>query len=75
MLTTWVYWPDSFGFVESVSVLAVVIIGGVGSVWAFGYGRLFKCRSHGFQFVDDYKLLLYSALLFMMRFSPEDLKD
>ena len=68
--------PDSFGFVESVSVLAMVIIGGVGSVWAVSATAAFlSVVPMVFQFVDDYKLLLYSALLFfMMRFSPEGLK-
>ena len=68
--------PDSFGFVESVSVLAMVIIGGVGSVWAVSITAAFlSVLPMVFQFVDDYKLLFYSALLFfMMRFSPEGLK-
>jgi branched-chain amino acid transport system permease protein len=65
--------PDSFGFVESVSVLAMVIVGGIGSV----VGIIFSAAALSvmpllFQFVDDYKLLLYSALLFlMMRYSPD----
>ncbi|MDC0255150.1 branched-chain amino acid ABC transporter permease [Bacteriovoracales bacterium] len=64
--------PDSFGFVESVSVLAMVIIGGVGSVWAVSFSAaLLSVLPMLIQFVDDYKLLFYSGLLFsMMRFSP-----
>ncbi len=64
--------PDSFGFVESVSVLAMVIVGGIGSVWGVALAAaVLSVLPLLVQFVDDYKLLLYSALLFlMMRFSP-----
>jgi len=65
--------PDSFGFVESVSVLAMVIVGGIGSVWGVIFAAaLLSVLPMLVQFIDDYKLLLYSGLLFaMMRFSPD----
>jgi len=65
--------PDSFGFVESVSVLAMVIVGGIGSVWGVAFAAaLLSVLPLLVQFVDDYKILVYSALLFlMMRFSPD----
>ena len=65
--------PDSFGFVESISVLAMVIVGGIGSVaGVILAAALLSVMPLLFQFIDDYKLLLYSALLFfMMRFSPD----
>ena len=65
--------PDSFGFVESVSVLAMVIFGGIGSVWGVAFAAaLLSVLPLWFQPVDDYKILLYGALLFaMMRFSPD----
>lgn len=65
--------PDSFGFVESVSVLAMVIVGGIGSVWGVAFAAaVLSILPLLFQFVDDYKLLAYSALLFcMMRFAPD----
>ncbi len=65
--------PDSFGFVESISVLAMVIVGGIGSVWGVALAAaVLSVMPLLVQFVDDYKLLLYSALLFlMMRFSPD----
>jgi branched-chain amino acid transport system permease protein len=65
--------PDSFGFVESVSILAMVIVGGIGSVWGVAVAAaLLSVMPLLFQFVDDYKLLVYSGLLFaMMRFSPD----
>lgn len=65
--------PDSFGFVESVSVLAMVIVGGIGSVWGvIVAAAIMSVLPLWFQFIDDYKILVYSALLFfMMRFSPD----
>ncbi len=64
--------PDSFGFIESISVLTMVIIGGIGSVFGVALAAaLLSLLPLWFQFIDDYKLLLYSALLFLtMRFSP-----
>lgn len=65
--------PDSFGFVESISVLAMVIVGGIGSVWGVAAAAaVLSVLPLWFQVIDDYKLLLYSALLFgMMRFAPD----
>ena len=67
--------PDSFGFVESVSVLAMVIVGGIGSVWGVAFAAaVLSVLPLLIQFVDDYKILVYSALLFfMMRFAPDGL--
>ncbi len=67
--------PDSFGFVESVSVLAMVIVGGIGSVWGVTIAAgVLSVLPLLIQFVDDYKILVYSALLFlMMRFAPDGL--
>ena len=65
--------PDSFGFVESVTVLAMVIIGGVGSVWAVALAAaVLSVLPLWFQFVSDYKLLIYGLLVFgVMRFSHD----
>lgn len=67
--------PDSFGFVESVTVLAMVIVGGIGSIWGVVLAAGFlSVMPFWFQFVDDYKLLLYGGLLFAtMRFAPNGL--
>ena len=67
--------PDSFGFVESVTVLAMVIVGGIGSVWGVAVAAAaLSVMPVVFQFVDDYKLLLYGALVFAtMRFAPDGL--
>lgn len=67
--------PDSFGFVESVTVLSMVVVGGIGSVfWVIIAAALMTALPAWFQFIGDYKLLVYGALLFaMMRFSPHGL--
>lgn len=64
--------PDSFGFVESVTVLSMVVVGGIGSVAGVVVAAaLLSVLPAWFQFIGDYKLLVYGALLFlMMRFSP-----
>jgi len=64
---------DSFGFIESINVLAMVIVGGIGSVWGVALAAaVLSVLPLVFQFIDDFKLLLYSGLLFaMMRFSPD----
>jgi len=55
--------PESFGFVESITV---------GSVPGVMFGAaLLSVLPAWFQFIGDYKLLVYGGLLFlMMRFSP-----
>jgi branched-chain amino acid transport system permease protein len=67
--------PDSFGFVESITVLAMVIVGGIGSLWGVVIAAaLLSSVPQFFQVVDDYKLFLYGALLFAtMRFAPDGL--
>ncbi|HXH04743.1 MAG TPA: branched-chain amino acid ABC transporter permease [Candidatus Competibacteraceae bacterium] len=67
--------PDSFGFIESVSVLTMVVVGGIGSVYGVVCAAaVLSVLPLWFQFIDDYKLLVYGGLLFlMMRYSPEGL--
>lgn len=67
--------PDSFGFVESVTVLSMVVVGGIGSVlWVALAAALLSALPGWFQFIGDYKLLVYGGLLFtMMRFAPHGL--
>ena len=64
--------PDSFAFVESITLLAMVVIGGNGSIWGVILASaLLSVLPQWFQFIGDYKLLLYGSLLFaVMRFSP-----
>ena len=63
---------DSFGFIESITVLSMVVIGGIGSVpGVIAAAILLSMLPQWFQFIDDYKLLLYGGLLFaVMRFIP-----
>lgn len=65
--------PDSFGFVESMTVLAMVVIGGIGSVLGVTAAAIvLSLLPSMFTFVGEYKLLVYGGLLFlMMRFSPD----
>ena len=64
--------PGSFGFVESITVLSMVVVGGIGSVPGVVIAAaLLSALPAWFQFIGDYKLLVYGGLLFlMMRFSP-----
>ncbi len=63
--------PDSFGFVESVTVLAMVVVGGIGSVWGVAFAAaVLTALPLWFSFIQEYQLLLYGGLLFLvMRFS------
>ena len=67
--------PDSFGFVESVTVLSMVVVGGIGSVAGVAVAAaVLSALPAWFQFIGDYKLLVYGGLLFlMMRFAPNGL--
>ena len=67
--------PDDFGFITSISVLSMVAVGGIGSVFGVIAGTaLLTLMPEFFRFISDYKLLVYGALLFaVMRFSPEGL--
>lgn len=64
--------PDSFGFIESITVLSMVVVGGIGSVTGVIFGAaILSVLPAWFQVIGDYKLLVYGGLLFlMMRFSP-----
>ena len=67
--------PDSFSFVESITVLSMVVVGGIGSVlWVAVAAAVLTALPGWFQFIGDYKLLVYGGLLFlMMRFAPDGL--
>jgi branched-chain amino acid transport system permease protein len=65
--------PDSFGFVESMTVLSMVVIGGIGSVLGVTAAAIaLSLLPSLFTFIGEYKLLVYGGLLFlMMRYSPD----
>lgn len=64
--------PDTFGFTLSVVILAMVVVGGIGSTWGVIVATvLLSLMPELFRFVNDYKLLLFGGLLLLaMRFSP-----
>jgi branched-chain amino acid transport system permease protein len=65
--------PDAFNFIQSITVLAMVVVGGIGSTWGVVAGAvLLTLMPELFRFINDYKLLVYGGLLLaVMRFSPE----
>ena len=69
--------PDDFGFITSISVLSMVAVGGIGSVFGvLTATALLTLMPEFLRFVSDYKLLLYGALLFgVMRFAPGGLAN
>ena len=67
--------PDDFGFITSISVLSMVAVGGIGSVFGIIVATIIlTLMPEFFRFISDYKLLIYGSLLFaVMRFAPEGL--
>ncbi|MBB1601022.1 branched-chain amino acid ABC transporter permease [Variovorax sp. UMC13] len=63
---------EAFGFPVSVMILAMVVIGGMGSIWGCVIAAtLLTLMPEWFRFINDYKLLVFGLLLFMMmRFVP-----
>jgi branched-chain amino acid transport system permease protein len=67
--------PDDFGFITSISVLSMVAVGGIGSVFGvIAATIILTLMPEFFRFISDYKLLVYGTMLFaVMRFAPEGL--
>ena len=67
--------PDDFGFIPSITVLCMVAVGGIGSVFGVVIATvILTLMPEFFRFISDYKLFVYGALLFaVMRFAPEGL--
>ncbi len=56
--------PDAFGFILSVTILAMVVVGGVGSIWGVVAGALLlTLLPEVVRFINDYKLLIYGSLM------------
>ena len=50
--------PDNFGFITSITVLSMVAVGGIGSVYgAIVATTLLTLMPEMFRFINDYKLL------------------
>lgn len=67
--------PDTFAFVESIAILSMVIIGGVGTLRGPIFGAiLLKSAPEFLRFAQDYRFTIYGALLvLMMLFQPSGL--
>ena len=65
--------PDAFDFITSVTILAMVVVGGIGSTWGVLVSTtILTLMPEFFRFINDYKLLVYGGLLILvMRFSPD----
>ena len=64
--------PDSFGFILSVTLMAMVVIGGTGSTWGVvAAAIILTLLPEAFRFINDYRLLIFGGLLMLvMRFVP-----
>ncbi|MVA77279.1 branched-chain amino acid ABC transporter permease [Auraticoccus sp. F435] len=67
--------PDQYIFLESAFLLAAVVLGGMGTIVGVLLGAvLLRLMPEKLRFVDEYRLLIFGALLvLMMRFRPEGL--
>lgn len=64
--------PDSFGFILSVTLMAMVVIGGTGSTWGVVVATVvLTLLPEAFRFINEFRLLIFGALLILvMRFAP-----
>ena len=67
--------PDSFGFLVSVTLMAMVVIGGTGStLGVVAAAIMLTMLPEAFRFINDYRLLIFGGLLMLVvRFAPEGL--
>jgi branched-chain amino acid transport system permease protein len=67
--------PDSFGFIVSVALMAMVVIGGTGStLGVVAAAIILTVLPEMFRFVNEYRLLIFGGLLVLvMRFAPDGL--
>ena len=67
--------PDPFGLMESILLVTMVIIGGIGSIWGALFGTsLLTLLPEILRVFKDYNILIYGGiLLLIMLFLPEGL--
>src|SRR6516164_6662145 len=67
--------PDSFGFLVSVMLMAMVVIGGTGSTLGVAAAAvILTLLPEAFRFINEYRLLIFGGLLMLVvRFAPEGL--
>jgi branched-chain amino acid transport system permease protein len=65
--------PDSFGFIVSVTLMAMVVIGGTGStLGVVAAAIILTLLPEAFRFINDYRLLVFGGLLVLVvRFAPK----
>lgn len=71
---TFIYSSD-FAFVVSISIISMVVVGGIGTVRGPVFGAvLLGVAPELFRFMADYRMIVYGGLLvLMMRFQPQGL--
>ena len=64
--------PDSYGFILSVTLMAMVVIGGTGSTWGVVVATvILTLLPEAFRFINEYRLADFRGLLMLvMRFAP-----
>lgn len=64
--------PDSFGFIVSVTLMAMVVVGGTGStLGVVAAAIILTLLPEIFRFINDYRLLIFGGLLVLVvRFAP-----
>jgi len=67
--------PDSFGFMESATILCMVVLGGLGSIQGSIIGAIIlSIAPELLRGLQDYRILIYGLLLVvMMRYRPQGL--
>lgn len=67
--------PNSFGFIVSVTLMAMVVIGGTGStLGVVAAAIMLTLLPEAFRFINNYRLLIFGGLLVLVvRFAPEGL--
>jgi len=67
--------PDSFGFTESIVILAMLMLGGVGTIRGAVVGAaILGALPELFRFISNYRLLTFGTILvLMLRFQPQGL--
>ncbi|NVN89408.1 MAG: branched-chain amino acid ABC transporter permease [Desulfuromonadales bacterium] len=67
--------PSDFGFLKSIDMLSMIVLGGLGSIPGAVFGAsLLSAAPEFLRFMSQYRMLVYGALLvFMMVFRPNGL--
>lgn len=67
--------PVAFGFMESITILCVVVLGGLGSIWGVALGAvIIVALPEYLRAFSEYRMLIFGAcLVLMMVFRPQGL--